>query len=437
MTKALTGRPSWVRLPAAVNPSRRLFALLAVTLGAACSASAARSPAADDPASAPDASPASIVAEAAASAPPASPEGGPEAGSPESPEAASGPPVTTVRVHYPAGSHSIALRGSVAPWSWDTGAPMTAGPNDTFTLTSKAITSAFQFKPMLDDATWSLGPNYNGVPGGTVDVYPRFTQVAGTWSLAYQFTSTILGNTRGIYVYLPPTYLENTLASMPVVYMHDGQNLFDPAASFDGQTWQVPQAMDAAAMSGDDSAEAIVVGASTTPLTASPSTRRSPTRRQSPSGGDGDAYLQMIVEELKPHVDQTLRTIPDRDHTTMIGSSLGGLITAYAGVTHADVFGQVGALSPSTWWDSDWLLGDVGKTPASPRPLRVYVDSGNAGPSRDDVTQTRKLAAEYRTLGYKEGTTLDYLVQNGGQHSETYWAERLPGTLAFLLGPGR
>jgi len=386
--------------------------------------------------------------------PPGSPEGGapPAAdggttdGAPQAADAGSGadaradappsgPAVTTLRVHYPAGTHTITLRASAAPWSWNAGAKMNPGANGTWTISTTAITAPFQFKPLLDDTTWSLGANYNASPGATVDVYPRFTQVAGTWSLAFQFTSKLLGNTRGVYVYEPPTYIENTLASMPVLYMHDGQNLFDPAASFAGNTWQVQQTMDAAATDGSI-AEAIVIGIDNTADRMSEYTPV-PDTTQSPPGGNGEQYLQMIIQELKPRIDSTMRTLPDRAHTTMVGSSLGGLITAYAGVKHADVFGLVGALSPSTWWDSDWIVTDVGTTPASPRPIRVYVDSGDSGTGNDDETDTASLAAAYKALGYVQGSTLDYLVQAGGQHSEIYWAQRLPGTLAFLLGPGR
>lgn len=104
---------------------------------------------------------------------------------------------------------------------------------------------------------------------------------------------------------------------------------------------------------------------------------------------------------------------------------------------HADVFGLVGVMSPSTWWDSNWLITEVTTTPAAPRPLRVYVDSGDSGTSNDDVTLTAQVAANYGTVGYAAPSTLDYVVQAGGQHSEIYWAQRLPGALAFLLGPGR
>jgi predicted alpha/beta superfamily hydrolase len=312
---------------------------------------------------------------------------------------------------------------------------MTDAGSGVFTLTTTAVTGPFQFKPLLDDATWSLGPNYNGAAGATLDVYPRFTQQNGSYSLAFQFTSTILGNTRGIWIYLPPTYIENTLAPMPVLYMHDGQNLFDPSAAFGGNTWQADTAMDDGANDGSI-AEAIIVGVENT-ANRIPEYTPVADPTQTPSGGDGEAYVQMLVTELKPQIDATMRTLPDRAHTFMMGSSLGGLITAYVGVKHADVFGLVGVMSPSTWWDNNWILGEVGTTPASPRPIRVYLDSGDSGTDDDDVTLTAQLAAAYQALGYTTGTTFDYVVQAGGQHSEIYWAERLPAALAFLLGPGR
>jgi predicted alpha/beta superfamily hydrolase len=101
------------------------------------------------------------------------------------------------------------------------------------------------------------------------------------------------------------------------------------------------------------------------------------------------------------------------------------------------VFGIVGAMSPSTWWDNECIVSEVGATPASPRPIRAYVDSGDSGTDNDDVTLTAQLAAQYRAIGYVDGSTFDYLVATGAQHSEIYWAARLPATLAFMLGPGR
>ena len=141
----------------------------------------------------------------------------------------------------------------------------------------------------------------------------------------------------------------------------------------------------------------------------------------------------MIVTELKPVIDGMLRTRPDVGSTLMAGSSLGGLVTAYAGLKRPDVFGKIAALSPSTWWDSDVLVTDVeGTLPAPQRPLIVYVDSGQG--TADDEADTDMLAAEYVTLGYVQGTNFSHVVQPGAQHNETYWAERFPGAMQLLLG---
>jgi predicted alpha/beta superfamily hydrolase len=367
--------------------------------------------------------------------PPPAPTGDAGVTPPPPGDAGAGNGQTVIRVHYPAGSHTISLRGANAPYNWTTGVSMTpGGGGNTFVLATSAITAPMEWKPLLDDATWSRGPNYKVSPGQTLDVYPHFTQVQGTWSRAYDFPSTVLGNTRGIWIYLPPTYIENTLASMPVVYMHDGQNLFDPAAAFGGNTWKVPQTMDAAAEDGSI-AEAIIVGPENT---ADRINEYTPVPDPMNGGGKGDLYLKMMETELKPKIDGSMRTLPDRANTIMIGSSLGGLITAYAGVVKSDVWGKVGVMSPSTWWDNNWLIGEVAMTkPAPARPLSVYLDSGDSGTSNDDVTQTAQLHGQYVTDGYVDGATVKYVVQAGGQHSEIYWAQRLPGALAFLLGAGR
>ncbi len=342
--------------------------------------------------------------------------------------------VTVLRVKYPAGTRAVFARGSKLPFNWNTGLPMVKVDDTTWSLSVTTLAEDFEWKPLLDDTTWSKGPNYNGRLGTVNEVAPRFFRDAGEWTRRWPtFTSTLLGNTRGIYVYLPPTYLENTAARMPVVYMHDGQNLFDPAAAFGGVTWGVPQTMDTAANDGHFR-EAIVVGAEN--AGGARISEYTPTSDPMYGGGNGELYLRMLVEELKPRVDAELRTRPSREDTVLIGSSLGGLISSHAGVRKADTFGLIGAMSPSVWWDSRVLLTTVSQT-TTPRPIRVYVDSGDSGTSNDGVSDTRELAAAYRTLGYVDGSTLKHVVQPGATHTESAWASRLPGALEFLLGPGR
>lgn len=343
------------------------------------------------------------------------------------------PPVetkTVVRVHYPAGSKTIALRGSVAPWSWDKGVAMTLTGDNTWTLTAD-ISADAELKPLLDDTTWARGPNYKIKPKTTVDIYPHFTTSKGRVEKRWpSFASKALGNTRGVYVYYPPTYLENDTARFPVVYMHDGQNLFDGATAFGGNEWKVDETMDAASEDGSIR-EAIVVGPENT---SGRIYEYTPTKSaEYPSSGGGDLYLTMLVDELKPMVDKELRTIPET--SALVGSSLGGLISAYAGTKKSKTFSLIGAMSPSTWWDDTVLLKLVAAS--TEKPVRMYVDSGDSGASNDDKANTKLLADAYIKLGLVEGTTLKYVVQSGATHSEVYWAQRLPGALSFLLGSGR
>ena len=341
--------------------------------------------------------------------------------------------VTVLRVRYPAGTQAVFARGSKAPLNWNTGVPMVKVNDDTWTLSVPTLTEALEWKPLLDDATWSKGPNYVGRLGVVNEIAPHFFRDNGQWSLRWPtLASTLLGNPRGVYVYLPPTYLENAASRMPVVYLHDGQNLFDPSAASGGVTWGVPETMDSAAGTARFR-EAIVVGVENTSARIAEYT---PTSDPMYGGGNGDLFLRMLVEELKPKVDAELRTLPGREETVLIGSSLGGLISSYAGVRKPDTFGFIGAMSPSVWWDNRVLLTFVAQTGAA-RPVRVYVDSGDSGPSNDGVTDTNDLTAAYRALGYVEGATLKHVVQAGGTHTESAWASRLPGALEFLLGPGR
>jgi predicted alpha/beta superfamily hydrolase len=343
------------------------------------------------------------------------------------------PPATLI-VHYPAGNHTLAARGAGGGLSLNQGTAFTRN-GDTFTLVLGDIASAFDWKPLLDDVTYALGPNYRVGPGQTVEVYPRFTTATGqVITLIPAFQSALLGNSRAIYAYLPPSYQENTLARFPVVYMHDGQNLWaaHPEWAFGNTPWQVDTAFDTGAADGTIK-EAIVIGIANT---ANRIAEYTPTVDATYGGGGADLYLRMIVEELKPTVDAALRTRTDAASTVMAGSSLGGLVTAHAGRTKPTVFGRIAALSPSTWWDNGVIITEVQGTPPAPnRPLRVYLDSGDSGPGNDTVTLTTSLANAYLGVGYVAGSNFKHLIQPGASHNESFWAQRFPGAMQFVLGP--
>ncbi len=373
-----------------------------------------------------------------------------------------------VRVHYPAKAHAISVRGAAGGLGWGKGRAMSAS-GDTFSYTLRGVTAPVEWKPLLDDTTWAIGPNYHALPGRAIDIWPHFFSTAGhVTTFLPAFHSTVLDDDRAIYAYLPASYGENTDATYPVVYMHDGQNLWAalPMLAF-GATWNVDTAFDAASNMGTCSSGG-VVGWGAQPLGGAPVTCNGdgdcpsgecrtfpeaivigvandanriyeytptvdPTQTSLGPAGGADLYLQMLASELKPVVDSMLRTRPDVASTAMAGSSLGGLVTAYAGRKHPEVYGLLAELSPSTWWDSDVIVTDVKGTPPAPmRPLIVYVDSGQG--SVDDEADTDELAAAYLALGYVAEKNFRHVIQPGAAHDETYWAERFPGAMQLLLG---
>lgn len=332
---------------------------------------------------------------------------------------------TTVRVHYP--GSSMWLRGDHAGLSWSHGVELQQSAG-VFVWTTTALSARAQFKPLLDDATWSRGPNFAVDPGATVDVWPRFRSDSGYVARYDGWWSDTLQDSRPVWIYTPPSYDEQPDERFPIIYMHDGQNLFDPAASFAGVIWNVQGAMDQGAADGSVR-EAIVVGIGNDQNRIWEYT---PTDGGYGGGGAGQ-YLDFVVNELKPQIDGSLRTSSDRLDTAIVGSSLGGLVSACAGLWHPDVFGLVGELSPSTWWDNTWVIGQLQATGPSPvKPARVYVDSGDSGPSNDDEQNTAALAKAYQGVGW---ISVQHLVGHGDSHDETAWARRLPGALNFLLGP--
>jgi predicted alpha/beta superfamily hydrolase len=363
-------------------------------------------------------------------------------------------PLTTIRVHYRGRAGAIAIRGGTPPFSWTASVATVEESPGVHVLRTRELAAPAEWKPMLGDAEWSRGPNYHVAPGDTIDVAPHFVAASGrVVEFDPAFDSAHVGGPRVVWAYLPPGYDENTAARYPVVYMHDGQNLFDPSLAFGGVEWRVDETMDAAAETGacpdrttcandgecggarcDTFHAAIVIAPANGG--ADRIDEYTPTVDPTYGGGGADAYLRALIEELKPDVDSRLRTRPEREHTAILGSSLGGLVSAYAGVRRADVFGVVGAMSPSTWWDGRVILDEVASIPSRPlRALRVYVDSGDGGASMDGAADTADLATAYETAGYVRGTTLRYVLAPGHQHDETSWAMRLPAALDFVLGP--
>ena len=250
---------------------------------------------------------------------------------------------------------------------------------------------------------------------------------------------------RNVDVWLPPGYGTDPTRRYPVLYMHDGQNLFDPALSYTGVDWGVDEAM-TRLVAGDAVREAIVVGIWNTPRRFQEYMPRKPVTGDAlPSGVDGvpplpaaditsDAYLRFLVDELKPWIDAGYRTLPGRDDTLVMGSSMGALISLYAAAEYPAVFGGVGALS--THWPVgdgiviDWLGGHL----PDPANHRLYFDHGTATLDAAYAPYQRRMDERLRAAGHIEGVNWSSRVFEGAEHNEAAWRARLDVPLRFLLG---
>lgn len=235
-----------------------------------------------------------------------------------------------------------------------------------------------------------------------------------------RFDSKLLGNTRPVWVYLPRGY-DRTARRYPVVYMHDGQNLFGPNAMFGG--WGVEEACDRLIAAGQ-LPELIVVGVGNTP-------RRMDEYIPDPDGGDATRYGAFLSDELKPWVDRTFRTRPEREQTGLVGSSLGGIVSLYLGWTRAEVFSRIGSLSGS-YWLRTWIEAP-GAPPA--QGLRVWIDSGDQGPTADGLEGTVFARDQLLRRGFVLGGDLGHGVARGGAHNEPSWRRRVGDVLRFLFPP--
>lgn len=245
----------------------------------------------------------------------------------------------------------------------------------------------------------------------------------------YSFHSAILPDDRTVSVYLPPQYASEPGRRFPVFYLHDGQNLFDPYTAYvTGHTWRAGTTADRMNWSGQ--AEPIIlVGIANTGIRRM--AEYTPTRDYRLGGGEGYRYGRLLTEELKPWIDSNFRTIPQAESTGLGGSSLGGLITLYLGLQHADVFGKLAVLSPSVWWNQRSILGFVAEYQGHARP-RIWVDIGTS----EGIRHVRDAELLHRRLvqqGWKPGVDVELLKVPGGVHSEDAWAARFDRVLSFLF----
>ena len=251
---------------------------------------------------------------------------------------------------------------------------------------------------------------------------------------------------RTVAVWLPPGYEADPAARYPVLYMHDGQNVFDPATAYAGVDWGVDEAMDALIAAGRVR-PAIVVAVWNSPARfqeympqkalppgAAAFASGVPEVGRVPGPPLADAYLRFLVEELKPLVDREYRTRPGPADTFVMGSSMGGLISAYAVTEYPQLFGAAACVS------THWPAADGATIPylraALPAPgtHRFYFDHGTATLDALYAPWQARADAAMRAAGYVEGRDFVSRAFPGAEHSERSWRARVAEPLVFLLG---
>jgi predicted alpha/beta superfamily hydrolase len=257
--------------------------------------------------------------------------------------------------------------------------------------------------------------------GEALDRNPRYQ--------VHDFHSEILPDDRAVQVYLPPQYLEEKDRRFPVFYLHDGQNLFDGKTSYiPGRTWNAHTTADWLNLEGQIE-PVILVGIANTGLGRM--AEYTPTRDVRMGGGEGLRYGRMLIEELKPWIDRSYRTLPEAKDTGLGGSSLGGLISLYLGWEHSDVFSKLAVMSPSLWWDHRSVLGIISRP--GPRPaLRIWLDMGTGEGARH-VRDADLLEKMLLRSGWQSGVDLVYSKADGAVHDEQAWSERFGDVLRFLF----
>ena len=245
---------------------------------------------------------------------------------------------------------------------------------------------------------------------------------------------------REIVAYLPPALADGDGGQgdgrrFPVLYFHDGQNVFDERTSFVGE-WHVDETLEQLAGEGFEAIAVAVPNDGDARMDEyNPWRERNPWNpARGEMGGKGDAYLEWLVGTVKPLIDRSFPTRSEREATGVVGSSMGGLISLYALVAYPAVFGLAGVMSPSLRWNDYGMIRLVEEAPLP--PSRIHLDMGGRE-WRGMLRDARRLREALVMRGWREGHDLHYVEERHAAHRESAWARRLPDALRFLLGPLR
>ncbi len=252
----------------------------------------------------------------------------------------------------------------------------------------------------------------------------------------YTLVSETFEEIREIYIYLPPGYEEDEEKTYPVFYMQDGQNIFSGYGEGPGK-WDMDLVADEL-IEEERIKELIIVGISNSNWRDEEYT---PTFDEGEeSGGYADLYLDFLLQEVKEYIDNNYRVRPFREDTAIGGSSLGGLLALYAGITCPEYFGKIAAISPSIWWDNQVIMDMAEEWDVDPQDMKIWLDMGRYENDEDDedeadpLEQADMLCEILKSKGFKRGRNLRYFTDYKGTHDEYSWGKRIGKVMSFLFG---
>jgi predicted alpha/beta superfamily hydrolase len=250
--------------------------------------------------------------------------------------------------------------------------------------------------------------------------------LTGTFRMHERFRSRFLPYERTLLVYLPPGYKPRAARRYPVLYLQDGQNVFDKATSF-GEEWRVDETAESLINSGQIEPVIVVAIYNTGEHRID---EYAPTKVADKGGGNADLYGRMLVEEIKPLIDEKYKTLPSAASTGLGGSSMGGLVTMHLALRYPTVFNRLAVLSPSVWWDERIIIHEV-ESLTSKLPLRIWLDMGT-GEGPEVLADARTLRDALLAKGWVTDHDLRYVEAEGAQHNEQSWGARVGEVLRFL-----
>lgn len=270
----------------------------------------------------------------------------------------------------------------------------------------------------------------------TAQEAPRRDTLTGDVRFHEKFASGILENERTLRVYLPPQYLNEPNRKFPVLYMHDGQNLFSGLTSFiPNQEWRADETAEALIRAGIIE-PVIIVGIDNAQAARGDEYLHMILKNErGMMGGRAELYGQFLVEEVMPFIAETYRVDANPRKTGLCGSSFGGVVTHYLGLTYPGKFGNLGIVSPSLWvGNHERMINDLGDYASAIRRQRVWIDMG--GDEAD--AKTRDVFGEYTELWTnklrKGGGEARAVFEEHAPHNEVAWARRFPSMLQFWYG---